>query len=71
MKKYLTPPEQRRAIAQLQATIQAIQDMPTVTPCYECDFYQAKVAFCDHWRMSVPVDHREKGCEQWMEAIPF
>lgn len=65
----LTPAQRDRDIARLREAIHALERMPVVTPCAECENFRA--GFCTQWSATVPAEAQASGCEQWQEAVPF
>jgi len=58
--------------------IEAIEALPTVTPCThggmaECDYFDAEQAggYCKRWEQPVPSEAQAEGCKEWVELLPF
>lgn len=50
---------------------QLISATSTDRSCLSCDRYSMD-GRCDHWRQTVPEEHRERGCDQHQAlGVPF
>lgn len=66
-----TPAQRDRQIASLLATVEVLREMPTATPCAECDHFARDSGHCQKWGATVPPEALAAGCPQWEESVPF
>lgn len=67
----LTPARRDRDIARLKEAILALERSPVATPCAQCLHFDQITGHCAVWKMVVPPEAREAGCERWEEGVPF
>lgn len=65
----LTPSEHRQMVEQMKAFIKMVESQAPEKCCFNCDSF--KDGFCNHWQADVPEGEKEKGCNEWVELIPF
>lgn len=65
--KPFTPDRQKQLIEMIQA-------LPTVTPCAECDFFDAQTSggYCRKFEAAVPEENQaDARCPEWVPLLPF
>lgn len=63
--KPISPHDKQQLITLLSAITEWItSDLPTATPCNLCENFEA--GYCNKFDMSIPAEHLEAGCEDWL-----
>lgn len=67
----LNPNEKAEWLKTLRRAVAIVEALPAVTPCAQCDHFDAASGHCGRWEAAVPTDAQPVGCDQWVEDIPF
>jgi len=46
-----------------------VDGIETQSPCRLCLDFSA--GHCARWKQEIPPDWLEKGCDQWLDTVPF
>lgn len=69
--RLMTPAQRDRRVCELQNVIDALRELPVVTPCAECVHFDAEQGYCHAWASPVPLEAQADGCAKWDEGVPF
>ena len=61
--------EREYLIRSARQALLALEALPVLTPCPECDLYRN--GWCERWKAAIPPDAQPDGCAEWVETIPF
>lgn len=65
----VTPEHKARMRSVLEEALRVVESLSVSTPCSKCEEFDK--GFCQKWLDQVPADVQSKGCESFMERIPF
>lgn len=60
-----------QALAQFEEHIKSIPSVPFAKTCANCMSYDHDKEICIHYKAKPPCQVIVKGCDEWMDDIPF